>query len=169
LNGYLLDTNIVGHYFCEHPNVIARVDSLPDDAVVVVSAITLGEIAFGHEVTVTTDQATRDECALWINSEFPVARVLPIRRTTRTHYGMMKSRLFRTFPPISVKQNHPECCIDRVTGIALGIDENDLWIAAQAVEHNLILVTNDEMGRIVEVSDELTLEDWTLPYPYRKV
>lgn len=33
---------------------------------------------------------------------------------------------------------------DRVTGQLLKIDENDLWIAAQAVERNLVVVTSDQ-------------------------
>ena len=46
----------------------------------------------------------------------------------------------------------------------LGIDENDLWIAAQAIEHNLVLVTNDEMKRIKHVAGPvLDIEDWTEP------
>jgi predicted nucleic acid-binding protein len=32
---------------------------------------------------------------------------------------------------------------DRVTGQLLHIDENDLWIAAQTVERNLVVVTSD--------------------------
>jgi len=36
-----------------------------------------------------------------------------------------------------------EAWSDRVTGQLLQIDENDLWIAAQAVERNLVVVTSD--------------------------
>ena len=46
----------------------------------------------------------------------------------------------------------------------LGIDENDLWIVAQAVERNLVLVTSDKMWRIRETVCELYpdfgSEDW---------
>jgi predicted nucleic acid-binding protein len=33
---------------------------------------------------------------------------------------------------------------DRVTAQLLQIDENDLWIAAQAVERNYVVVTSDQ-------------------------
>ena len=32
---------------------------------------------------------------------------------------------------------------DRVTGQMLQIDENDVWIAAQAIERNFVVVTSD--------------------------
>lgn len=55
-------------------------------------------------------------------------------------------------------------CFDPVTAKELGIDENDLWIAAQSIEHNLILVSNDKMARIREVAGPvLDVEDWTKP------
>jgi tRNA(fMet)-specific endonuclease VapC len=90
---------------------------------------------------------------------------IPVTPHTACHYGFLKANIFRLHPPHSTRQNHPERCIDRVTGAELGIDENDLWIAAQAIERNLILVTNDEMLRIREVAGGLLdVEDWTRPY-----
>ena len=38
----------------------------------------------------------------------------------------------------------------------LGIQENDIWIAAQTIQYNLILVTGDHMTRLVEVSNSLS-------------
>jgi hypothetical protein len=40
------------------------------------------------------------------------------------------------------------------------IPTNDLWIAAIAKVHKLILVTNDEHFESVE---DITCEDWTIP------
>ena len=54
----------------------------------------------------------------------------------------------------------PEQLIDPVTSQELGIQENDLWIAAQALEYNLVLVTNDKMERIRDVCEELQIENW---------
>jgi predicted nucleic acid-binding protein len=51
--------------------------------------------------------------------------------------------------------------VDPLTAKCLGIQENDLWIAAQAYESNLVLVTHDKMDRLREVaSDLLAFEDW---------
>jgi tRNA(fMet)-specific endonuclease VapC len=159
LDGYLFDTCTVGDYFCEHPNVMARVRALPDSTIIAVSAITLGEIMFGHSLTHSTDHQRRDDFERWINNNFPMA--LPVTRHTRVFYGDLKAELFRRFPPASRKENHPERCVDRVTGSELGIDENDLWIAAQALERNLVLVTSDEMRNIRSVALALDVEDWT--------
>jgi predicted nucleic acid-binding protein len=43
----------------------------------------------------------------------------------------------------------------------LGIDENDLWLAAQAVARNLTLVTNDKIEKIREAANgSLYVENW---------
>jgi predicted nucleic acid-binding protein len=54
---------------------------------------------------------------------------------------------------------------DPVTGHQLGIDENDLWIAAQAVEHNLVLITSDKLLKLREADPDgrLLIENWTAP------
>jgi predicted nucleic acid-binding protein len=49
----------------------------------------------------------------------------------------------------------------------LGIDENDLWIAAQAIQYNLVLVTNDGLERIRAVLRQVApalqaIENWTV-------
>ncbi len=167
MKDYLLDTNMVSHYFYRHANVLARIQSLDDGDKLWVSSVTLGEIAFGNAVTNSTDHERRTECERFINNEFHGGITLPISRSTRIYYGDLKAELFRRFPPSRRGQNHPERCFERATGVELGIDENDLWIAAQALEHNLVLVTNDEMARIREVASALTLaldiEDWTQP------
>lgn len=50
------------------------------------------------------------------------------------------------------------------TGKELGIDENDIWIAAQAKTHNLVLVTHDSRGNfgkmLTQFAPALVVEDW---------
>jgi tRNA(fMet)-specific endonuclease VapC len=163
IDGYLLDVNMVGHYFNEQVNVMARLRALPQGTLLFVSAIGLGEIEFGHSLTASTDHERRNECDRFINNQFPLKMVIPVTRHTRVHYGILKARLFSAYPPQRLGENHPERCFDRVTGAELGIDENDLWMAAQAIQYNLIMVTNDEMARIRSVAPELDVEDWTHP------
>ncbi len=164
MNGYLLDTNIVSHYFSKHVHVLAKITSLPDRDLLFISAITLGEIAFGHAITQSTNPEKRAEFERFVRDEFTGTAVLAITRHTMSYYGDIKAALFTKSPPRGKKENHPERCIDRVTGAELGIDENDLWIAAQAIERNLVLVTNDEMLKIREAAAPLLdVEDWTKP------
>ena len=54
-----------------------------------------------------------------------------------------------------------EKLVDRFTWLELGSLENDLWIAAQAISRNLILVTNDKLTRITEVAgSDLRIDNW---------
>ena len=55
----------------------------------------------------------------------------------------------------------PKQLVDPMTSRELGIQENDLWIAAQALEYNLVLVTNNKMDRIRDVCEDLQVENWT--------
>lgn len=59
------------------------------------------------------------------------------------------------------KAKWPEGWVEPSTGKELGIDENDLWIAAQAIERNLVLASQDSMARLLDVAAELRIEDWT--------
>ena len=48
--------------------------------------------------------------------------------------------------------------VNQATGKALGIDENDLWMCAQAKERDLILVTGDaKMQRIADADSDVRL------------
>jgi predicted nucleic acid-binding protein len=154
VNGYLLDTGIVGYYFTGHAEVMARIRSLrnPKD-VLFISAITRGEIEFGHCRTASTNHERRAEFIRWVGAEFRGKFIVPVTKHTGTYYGELKAKLFAKYQPASQHENHPELGIDQVTGAALGIDENDLWIASQSIEHNLILVTTDKLEKIKSVAD----------------
>lgn len=54
----------------------------------------------------------------------------------------------------------PEQLVDPTTAKELDIQENDLWLAAQALEHNLVLVSHDKMTRLRKVAEELRVQDW---------
>jgi len=57
----------------------------------------------------------------------------------------------------------PEQLIDPVTSLELKIQENDLWIVAQAITKDLTLVTNDRksLEPLVEVAgNELHIKNW---------
>jgi tRNA(fMet)-specific endonuclease VapC len=161
VKGYLLDTNAVSGLASGHPRITDRFAALPDGTPLHISVIVLGENEFGSRITTSTDLQVRDDDARWINNLFPFP--LPITRHTVQHYGDIRAQLFRDYPPKGKKQNHPERCHDTVTGSDLGIDENDLWMAAQAIEHNLVMVSHDKglLERIRGSSGKLLdVEDW---------
>jgi len=164
LRGYLLDTNIICYWFRpgtpENQNVVARVDSLDAATPLRVSAISLGEIEYGHRVASPADTPIQLQLNRFVQTQLP--HVLDVRATTRIYYGEVRSRLFKKYSPQrGRKALRPEQLLDPVTSKSLGIQENDIWIAAQAIEHNLVLVTHDRVSHLRGVtSDILDIEDW---------
>ena len=88
--------------------------------------------------------------------------MLRVDRNTSHYYGLLRASLFEKFAPKSDRNGLRPCqLVDPVSATELGIQENDLWIAAQAIEFNLVLVTHDRIHRLKEVApDELEFEDW---------
>jgi tRNA(fMet)-specific endonuclease VapC len=167
LRGYLIDTQTVSYWFDQklpqHANVVDHVNSLPDEAPLMVSAVTIGEIAFGHATTTNPDAIKQAAFNKFVQDKFKKAP-LEITKFTAIYYGEVRNLLFKKYPPPGKRQRRPEQCFDPITSLELGIDENDLWIASQAYEHNLVLVTNDGMCRIRDVAGHLLIvENWTDP------
>ena len=156
MQGYLLDTNIISYWFDDsrpqHGRVVKRIADLPPETPLRISAVTLGEIEYGRSTTGAEDRDARAEVAALMEHQLPA--VIDIRRSTAVYYGPLRARLFNKFAPKALrKARWPEQCIDPATSLELGVQENDLWIAAQAIEHNLTLVTHDKMSRLREVID----------------
>jgi predicted nucleic acid-binding protein len=164
VRGYLLDTNILNFWFnraCpEHSSVMARVNALDVGAPLRLSAISWGEIEYGHRCVSRDSTPLQMEFSQFVETKLPQA--LPIGKGTSAYYGEIRSRLFDKFAPKKRKNGLRPCqLIDPLTAKELGIQENDLWIAAQAAEFNLVIVTHDRMARIREVvSDLIDFDDW---------
>lgn len=163
--GYLLDTNIIRFWFDadrpEHAAVDRRIGQLPGASPLALSVITLGEIEYGHRVLHNASDPAQEEGFFdFVENRLPIK--LDVGRHTRTAYGSLRARLFERFAPRNRRKKsiRPEELIDPTTSLELGIQENDLWIASQALEHNLVLVTHDKLTRIKEVAEELRVEDW---------
>jgi predicted nucleic acid-binding protein len=81
-------------------------------------------------------------------------------------YGEMRAWLFIHCPPKlkTSRAKRAEELVNPSTGRELCIDENDLWIAAQAKTHGLVLVTHDDKGKfgdlLKQFAASLTVEDW---------
>ncbi len=181
---YLLDTNILSYWYDStpdasgqlkptHANVVrnvARVRTLDPQTGYVsrlfVSTVTLGEVEYGHRCVATPDLVKQAEYAHFIREQCPDA--LDITRHVAEQYGHMKAWLFNNCGPKSgwPKKKHAEQLVFPATGQELGIDENDLWIASQAMTHNLVLVTHDRRGNFGKVlqhfASSLQVVDWAI-------
>jgi tRNA(fMet)-specific endonuclease VapC len=125
---YLLDTNIIIALFARDPNVEERLRQADS---VYLPSIAIGELFYGSY------KSTRVEENLGrIESFAAQSAVLNCDSDTARHYGRIKDGLRRIGKPIP---------------------ENDIWIAALTVQHDLRLVTRD--AHFAEVG-ELTFENW---------
>jgi len=170
--GYLLDTNIIRYWFDgrsgKYPAVQAAAEARTGDSPLYVSAISVGEMEYGHAVHPTGAGPRREAFVKFVNEELP--QVLSVSRHTAEPYGRIRPALFERFGPKSKKTKdvrvHELC--DPTTGHELGIDENDLWLVAQAAERNLVLVTHDKLVRTRQALKDLELgvriEDWAVDY-----
>jgi len=81
-------------------------------------------------------------------------------------YGELRAWLFNNCGPKvkKAKIKRAEELVNPTTGRELGIDENDIWIAAQAKTHNFVLVTHDSNGNfgklLKQFAPVLKIEDW---------
>lgn len=163
---FLLDTCIWSYWFDvknkQHLNVTNRVQKLPSDSILSISIISWGEVAYGHKVESPVETPIQVEFNQFIKSKRPKTFEIDIH--TASKYGELRALLFEKYAPKGKRKKNlrPEQLVDPVTSLELGIQENDLWIAAQAITRNLTLVTNDKLSRIREVaSDNLHIQNWT--------
>jgi tRNA(fMet)-specific endonuclease VapC len=132
---YLLDTNICVLLIRQKsPQVLAKLTSyaLTD---IGISAITVAELQYGVQKSSrpTLNQPALDQFLLPLN-------IIPFDEQDAIVYGHIRARL-------------------EAQGLPIGA--LDTLIAAQALQYNLILVTNNvrEFARVAG----LTVEDWTKP------
>ena len=160
MDDYLLDTNITSYWFNgnapQHRQVFDHIEAVAD-AHLLVSSITLGEIEFG--VRLEGDNAAVQEYAEAVQARFPA--VVDVSKHTASAYGDLRARLYKRFAPKRKRaRKWIEELIDPTTGKELGVQDNDVWIAAQALVHNYVLVTADRMEHIRSVAPELQVENW---------
>ena len=178
MRSFLLDTNIWEYWYNlkgqpkESDNIQKRIDELMSQEQNIehfvwqpaISVISWGEIDYGYNLKHKKEPSRETEFRKFISDVGPWL-VLINRHTAKT-YGELRARLFEKYAPKNKKTKglRPEQLIDPVTSLELGIQENDLWITAQAVTFNLTLVTNDQkMKRIHDIAGKsLHVENWAV-------
>ncbi len=158
MKAYLFDTcavsSLLNPSHKHHAAAKAVVAGLPNNALQFVSIVTMGELEFGLKMA---EQASSAHLAHF-RSRIEAIRAYPLldlTKHTASAYAELKSRLALT---VQRKANSQklfrwlEEWIDANTGKRLQIDENDLWVAAQAKERDFTLVSGDEdMLRLSQV------------------
>ena len=164
MDAFLLDTTVLtvcldpSHQF--HAEKIRALQALPGPSPRYVSAVALAELTFGADLVVALGKG--DLPAL--REKIRKAReygVLDITHHTSTAYASIKSKLAAKYLAKPLRRDRPrylEDWIDRATGKALGVDENDLWMCAQCKERGLVFITTDQrMARIEAADSEVRL------------
>ena len=116
----LLDTSIIVALLRNDPLIVARLPTYH----IAISAIVVGELYFGAERSL---DPVRE--AAKIRALSGDVQILSCDWTTGQQYGTIKNMLTRR---------------------GTLIPENDMWIAATALQHNLPLVSRDEHFRWIE-------------------
>ena len=113
-NSFFIDTNIVVEFFRGNKKVI---NYLNENKNLIISAIVLGELEFGVQNAKEHQKHSNQLRDFMIG-----VNVINIDKETAVWYGKIKTELRKSGKPIP---------------------ENDIWIAALSMQHNLILITND--------------------------
>ena len=145
---YLLDTNHSFLLIARTPRLVAMMTTRAAEQFMT-SAIVAGELRYGAAVSersLENIQAVEDF----------LDRIdqVPISPGTAQHYADLKSRLLREFGPRDRARRRG---FDLTK---LGFTDNDLWIAASAIEHNAILVSSDSDYRRMGGVSDLVVENW---------
>ncbi|MCI0489754.1 MAG: PIN domain-containing protein [Blastocatellia bacterium] len=161
---YLLDTNAASAFWDGynpyHQDMVDFIQDIGGEHYVYVSRVVVAEIEYGHKVYLSADSNRREV----IEKAMKVFKIREIGRHTTAPYSDIRAALFKRFGRVDskgkLKKQWPEDLVDRTTSKELGIQENDLWMAAIAVEYNMVLVTEDKMTRIKEVEPRLRCAAW---------
>ena len=125
---YLFDTNIVIALMAGDKIIKQR---LEETEAVYLSTVALGELCYGAQ------NSERVESNMLRLRELAAAiTILSCDMETAIHYGYIKNSLRRKGRPLP---------------------ENDIWIAACAIQYNLVLVSRDEHFTFIS---NLQLEKW---------
>lgn len=111
---YLLDTNIVIAFYGEDPNVLKKIANPK----IYVPSVVIGELWYGAEKS--KNKASNQSRILDLIKE---VTVLPVTVDTSKHYAVVKNQLREQGKPVP---------------------ENDIWIAAIAIEYDITLITRDK-------------------------
>jgi tRNA(fMet)-specific endonuclease VapC len=165
VRGFLLETTVLSSYLDpnhrNHSDTRRSVDALDPGAPRYVSAVSLAELTFGAYLAEAFGRGDLLSLKTMIRHAQAYA-VLDITGHTAAAYAELKTNLARKYLAKASRRDRPrwlEDWVDKTTGQKLQIDENDLWMCAQAKERDLVLVTADgRMRRIRDADAEVRLE-----------
>ncbi|MFN6567026.1 type II toxin-antitoxin system VapC family toxin [Dendronalium sp. ChiSLP03b] len=145
---YLLDTNHCSAIILGEPNVICRITEV-GELNIATCVIVQGELTYMME-----NSAQRETNLVSLTEFIEDIRIYGVTEDTANIYGQLKAALMKQFGPKEKSKRRKTQVTD------LGFDENDLWIAAVALQHGLILVSADRDFQRIQQVRTLSVESW---------
>ena len=146
---YLLDTTHCSHLLNKNQGIVRKLQELKDIPVKT-CVIVKGEL-----VCMATRSQMRRENEQKISSFLNDIEILPVDGNVAEEYGRIKDAVLTKYGP------RKKTGKKRTTLKDIGLTDNDLWIAAIAKRHNLIVVSGDgDFMRIKDADVPLSLENW---------
>lgn len=145
---YLLDTNHCSGAILANSNILRRIAEV-ENTLIATCVIVQGELIDMAE------RSQRQETNLALVKRFLQGiYIYNVDPVTADIYGSLKAAIFDQFGPKEKTKR-------RKTKITeLGFDENDLWIAAIALQHNLTIVSADSDFERIQQVKALSVESW---------
>ena len=159
MEAYLFDTSVLsialdaGHPL--HEEKRDAIDALPAETSQFVSVIALAELGFGGALAAAVGRGNVPALTAILNRARTYS-VLEISHHTAAVYADLKSRIAQKYLAKALRRDRPkyiEDWVDQATGKTLDIDENDLWMCAQAKERDLVLITADRRMQRIPTAD----------------
>jgi tRNA(fMet)-specific endonuclease VapC len=145
---YLLDTNHCSRIILGDPQVIRRATQIGERNLCTCTVVQ-GELFYMME------KSQRRSANLAILADFlQDIAVYAIDEQTAKRYGQLKNDIFQRFAPVDPAKRR------KTTIAALGFGDNDLWIAATALQHQLALVSSDSDFQRMQPVTSFPLESW---------
>jgi tRNA(fMet)-specific endonuclease VapC len=145
---YLLDTNHCS-FLIEGDSKVVNHFRERSEVIIATSAIVVGELRF-----MAQNSQQRTANLIKIQAFLQRIDVYSIDKQTAEIYGDFKSEIIRLFGP-KEKRKRQTTKLRKI-----GISENDLWIAATALCHSLIVVSCDSDFERMRQVREFSLENW---------
>lgn len=159
---YLFDTNIWSDWYRKDHGVIERVERLERRDHIILSSVVWGEAVYGANIQSARDRFNFSKYSQLIETNsFSV--ICKIDKHTARIYGELRAKLFEKYAPKAKRTQglRPEELKCPTNSKELQIQENDLWLVAQAIVYNYTFVTRDKMNAIKSVAPKkFKCENW---------